>query len=196
MHLHLLSPVRSFLHEHDESAFFHAAYVVVTICAALLWSAGVYAMLMLVHMVFDVVKYRTKERLSWTHTIFATLRESLVDFALLTLCLTFAVYLHHSVELIAMMSGLLHAEVSVMRAASCVIPKMFIGKRLLDVVFKGHPQFLAKKHHLASAGILEWTCLGSLAFMLFLLIVAPSLIGVSATTETEILLEHLSLFRV
>jgi hypothetical protein len=194
--LRLPSPVRSFLHEHDDLPAFHAAYLLFTLLAAALLSAGVFAVLMAVHMLFDLYKYHTKERLPWNRTIRATARESLPDVTLLTLVLTFAVYLNHSAEAMAGLSGLLHSEVSIVRALTSVLPKFGIGKRLIDVMAKGHPQFLGHGKHLKDLTMFEWVCAGGFAFLILLLLIAPRLLLVDPVIEQEIILEHLRPWRM
>jgi hypothetical protein len=196
MYLTLPLPVRTFVHEHDDLPAFHAAYLLLTLLAAALLSAGVFAALMLAHMMFDLFKYRQKEKLSWAATVRATLRESLPDITLLALCLTFAVYLHHSIQLIAGLSGLLHSEVSVMRALGIWLPKFGMGRRLIDVLFHGHPQFLGHGKHRSPFTLLEWTCAGGLGFFVFLLLVAPALILMPIGKEIEIVTDHLSVWRI
>jgi hypothetical protein len=150
---------------------------------------------MLAHMAFDVYKYRTKEKMTWHRTARAATRESLPDLALLMLCLTFAVYLNYSAEMIAGLSGLLHAEVSVFRAMASVLPKLGISMRLVKVLTHGHPQFLGKGRHRKPFSILEWVSAVGFVFLLLLLLIAPRLLLVDPHIEQEIILEHLSPWR-
>jgi hypothetical protein len=193
MLLTLPSPVRTFVHDHDDLPAFHAAYLLAAICAAVFFDAGALLLLIAVHMSFDVCKYREREGLSMKATLKATIRESVVDFALIAITLTFAVYLHHAIELIAVFGGFLHAEVSVLRALATVVPQFLLSKRLLDVPFKGHPQFLRARKHLSPFTILEWTAMGSLVFCVFLLLVAPMLLSLTMADEMGIIVEHVTL---
>lgn len=129
----LMDTIRRFAHEHDDLPAFHAAYLVLTMLAAAMFNMGVFALLIVAHMSLDLVKYRELHGMPWRSTVEGIMRESLIDITLLLVGLVFGVYLHHSVG-IAGLSGLLRAEVTIIRALGTMIPKMTILHDFLKVI--------------------------------------------------------------
>lgn len=134
--------VRSFAHQHDDIPAFHAAFLVTTFLAAALFHAGFFALLILLHMCLDYVKYRDYYGLSFGTTFKALLLESIHDIGLLLLSLTFAVYLHHTFFLVAA-SGFLRSELTIFRALGVILPRVRIVEHMLAILLDVHSYFLA-----------------------------------------------------
>ena len=125
-----IKQLRTFVHVHDDIPAFHAAYLVSTFLVAAIFHLGFFAILIALHMCLDYVKYRDFYRFSIPVTIKAMVLESISDIALLLLSLTFAVYLSHEFMLAAV-SGLLRSELTLLRAAGTVLPKIKILENVL-----------------------------------------------------------------
>lgn len=186
-----ISAFRSFAHAHDELPAFHAAYIALAFLAAALLNLGAFALLVIGHMVLDVLKYREVHGLTWRLTALGVLRESLVDITLLAIGLVFAVYLHHSVG-IASLSGLLRAELTVLRMFGTLIPKAKILHDILKVVAHLH-HYLEQVHPRLrqSWSQLEHYCMYFLVISVLLLIFAAPLMGVHWEVVKGVLLEEM-----
>ncbi|MDO8648177.1 MAG: hypothetical protein Q7R81_00150 [Candidatus Peregrinibacteria bacterium] len=121
--MNILKTIKTIALQHDDLPAFHASYIVLTFLFAALLNIGAFAVLVGLHMLLDVFKYREVHGLSWESTIHATLRESLTDAMLLMIGVVFAVYLHYSAGIIAV-SGLLRSEGYILRAVGMFIPKL------------------------------------------------------------------------
>lgn len=186
-----IASMRHFAHVHDDLPAFHAGYLVLTLLVASLLNMGAFALLIVAHMTLDFVKYREHHGFTWRRTMEGMVRESLVDIALLSIGLVFAVYLHHTVGL-ASLSGLLRAEMTVVRAAAMLVPKVKILHDFLKIIShirhymdRVHPRF--KK---------GWSRLDHFFFAtvyvsVFLILMAPVLMGTEGSTITRILGQEL-----
>ncbi|ALM09861.1 MAG TPA: hypothetical protein DEB30_01930 [Candidatus Peribacter riflensis] len=136
MHTHTaLLALRHFAHEHDDLPAFHAGYLVLTVVFAALLNLGAFALLIAVHVALDLVKYREVHSLSWARTLEGTFRESLLDLLLLSVALTFSVYLHHTIGIVAA-SGIVRADLTLARFAGVFLPKFEILHRFLVVLLR------------------------------------------------------------
>ena len=145
-HMIVADSLRNFAHRHDEIPAFHAAYLALTLIAAALLNLGVFLLLIVTHMCLDIVKYRELHHMTWKQTLYATVHESLLDVTLLLVALVVSVYLHHSVGLVSL-SGLIRAELTLVRFFGTILPKFFILEHLLKVcahmqhyLHHAHPQ--------------------------------------------------------
>ncbi len=136
-----LLSIRSFAHQHDDIPAFHAAFLVSTFLAAALFHAGLFGLLIVLHMLLDIVKYRDYHGFSVRKTCKAVFLESINDIALLLLSITFAVYLHHTFFLEAV-SGLLRSELSIIRAIGIILPRVRIMENFLAIAFGFHSYLL------------------------------------------------------
>jgi hypothetical protein len=188
--------LRTFAHEHDELPAFHAGYLVLTLLAAAMFNLGTFAFLILVHMCLDIVKYREVHSLSWSDTFYGSMRESLIDVTLLSVGLVFAVYFHHTVG-VAGMSGLMRAEITIVRLLGTTIPKMKILHNFLKVM--AHLRhYLSTLHPEINRG---WSSADKLNFFfigiaLVLLIFAPIFLHTDSVTIQKILLGEMMPFRM
>lgn len=182
---------RSFAHAHDELPAFRAAYIALAFLVAALLNLGAFAVLIAAHMMLDVFKYRDVHRLSWKLTVEGVLRESLVDVTLLVVGIVFAVYLHHSVW-IASVSGLMRAELTVLRAMGMLLPKAKILHDVLMVMAHIH-YYLEQVHPKLRKGWsqLEVLCLHFLVIALLLLTFAAPLMGVHWEFVRDVLLDEM-----
>lgn len=123
-----ISALRHFAHEHDDLPAFHAGYLVLTVVTAAMLNLGFFVLLIAAHMALDLVKYRELHHLSWARTAEGTLRESLLDCALLAGALACTVYLHHTIGIVAV-SGVVRADLTLVRLAGTLLPKISIMER-------------------------------------------------------------------
>lgn len=129
----LTHTLHHFVVEHDDLPAFHAGFLVVSFLAAAMFTSGVFLLMILAHMSLDIVKYREVHGFSMGQTIIATLRESLVDILFLVVALCFAVTFRIESG-VAVMSGLLRAEETLIRAAGMLFPKLKIFYHFAFVV--------------------------------------------------------------
>lgn len=129
--------LRLFAHQHDDIPAFHAAYLVSTILIAAIFSLGWFAILILLHMLLDYVKYRDYFRYGIALTIKAVFLESIIDVALFFVSLTFAVYLSTELAL-ALASGLSRSGLTVVRALGTMVPKIAIAEHVITVIVNIH----------------------------------------------------------
>jgi hypothetical protein len=179
VHTHTaLLALRRFAHAHDELPAFHAGYLVLTVVAAALLNLGAFALLIAAHISLDLVKYREVHHLSWKHTLEGTARESLIDIFLLVMALTFSVYLHHTIGVVAL-SGVVRADLSVARIAGVFLPKFEILHRFLEMLL--HVGEHMRTLHVRLGNALasgERLLLFLLVATLILLIAAPAILGI------------------
>ncbi len=190
-----LTSVRRFAHVHDDLPAFHAGYLVLTLLVASLLNLGAFAMLIVVHMTLDFVKYREHHGFSYRRTFEGMVRESLVDVALLSVGLLFTVYLHHSVGL-ASVSGLLRAEVSLVSAALVILPKFKILHNFLKII--SHlKHYIDQVHPRISQGWskLDHFCFFSIEISLILIAAAPLILKMDPDMLFFILENELVPFR-
>ncbi|MBI3336506.1 hypothetical protein HYZ98_02985 [Candidatus Peregrinibacteria bacterium] len=189
---HTFNILRIFAHTHDDLPAFHAGYLVLTFLVAAMFNMGTFALLVIAHMSLDIVKYREVHGYSWKRVIEGTVRESIVEVALLFTGLVFAVYFHHSVAGVAAVSGLMRAEFTVIRALGTIIPKVYILQDVLKIVAHIH-HYLDSIHPCMHK---EWTrlekiCLASFAASVLLLVIAPSILGLDAVIIEQIIREEI-----
>lgn len=128
---------RSFTHQHDDMPAFHAAYLVSTFLAAALLNLGYFAVIIVIHMALDYVKYRDIHQYDYAKTFKALTLESIGDIALFLLALTFVVYLNHA-YMLAAVSGLLRSELTLLRAIGTLLPKIRILEHILCIAMNFH----------------------------------------------------------
>ncbi|PIP65393.1 hypothetical protein COU77_03165 [Candidatus Peregrinibacteria bacterium CG10_big_fil_rev_8_21_14_0_10_49_16] len=188
----MIHTLRTFAHKHDELPAFHAAYLVITVLVAALLNLGVFALLIVIHMTLDYVKYREYHNYSLRKTLHGMVRESLFDIALLSLATVIAIYLHHSVVGIAGLSGVLRAEVTIARGLGTLIPKFEILHRFFHVIFHiGHHM-----RHVVVSVESPWTHNEKIQWFLVavsivLLALAPEILHIDLQSLQSILREEL-----
>lgn len=174
-----LHTLRTFAHEHDEIPAFHAGFLVLTFLAAAMFNLGAFAILIFMHMCLDVVKYREIHKFSWSMTVKGVLHESLIDMMLLSVGLVFSVYFHHSV-FTAGVSGLLRAEITVVRALGTIIPKLKILHHFLKIIAHLNYYLETVHPHLRK----EWTKADKL-YMFFILVSVGLLFAAPALMDAD-----------
>ena len=185
------SGFRAFAYVHDDLPVFHAVFLVLTFLAAIMFNLGTFGLLVAIHMCLDVVKYREHFGFTWIQTIEGVIRESLVDVALLMVGLVFAVYLHHSVG-IASLSGLLRAEVSIVRTLAMLVPKLKILHHFLKIVAHIH-HYMETTHPRFQKGWsdLDKLCFAFVGISTLLIVLAADLMNVERSLIQAILLEEM-----
>lgn len=190
----ILATTRTFAHRHDELPAFHAAYLVVTILSAALFSLGLFAALIVLHLALDFVKYREVHKFSIPRTVEGMVRESLRDVMLLCIGLTFAVYFHHTMGLAAL-SGLVRSEVFIMRAIGTVAPRYFILNETLSILIHLRSYFHAIHPQIGKpwSRVEQWQ-IGILGASVLLIALASSLMGVAHAHVVDIILHELTVW--
>ena len=188
----ILHPARRFAHYHDDMPAFHAGYLVLTFLVAAMFNLGAFALLIAIHMTLDFVKYREHHHYSLHDTFEGMIRESLIDITLLFVAVVFSVYLHHSVVGIASLSGLVRAEVTLVRAAALLVPKLKILHHFLKMISHLHHYMQQTQSQIAKG----WAQLDKLCFLfigvsIFLVLFASAITGTDQNTINWILLEEL-----
>jgi hypothetical protein len=185
--------IRTFAHKHDDLPAFHAAYLVLSFLAAALFNLGFFALIIFVHMMLDVFKYRDVHGLNWKQTIEGVIRESLIDFTLFLFGLVISVYLHPSLTGLAGIKGMMLAEITVLRGIGIMTPKLKILFEMLKVLsdidrymMRLHPK-LGK-----NAGLIEYVCMFSVCITLGMLLIAPILLMLSSEQYLHILIDELT----
>jgi len=168
---------RQFVQHHDNLPAFHAGYLLLTFIAASMLSVGFFALLIVLHMAMDIAKYRAR-----SHGARAAFEESLPDLALLSVALTAGLYLHESLAIVAGLSGLLRAELLIMRGLAVVLPKFLVALNVERVAF--HP---VHGHRVVSS---VTQSVSSTALLMSILFIgcAPLILGVDWATVWELLL--------
>ncbi len=184
--------LRQFAHEHDDLVAFHATYLVLAFLSAGMFNLGAFGLLVVAHMTLDWVKYRERHGHTVGDTFRYMVRESLVDITLLLVGLVFALYLHHSVGGIASISGLMRAEISIIRMVALLVPKLKILHHFLKIIAHLH-HYLDQIHPQEHKG---WTALEHMCFYfcglaLFLIAFAAPLMGIDSDIVKHILAEEL-----
>lgn len=189
--MYMVQHFRAFAYHHDEIPAFHAGYLVLTLLAAALLNLGFFAMLILIHMTLDLVKYREYHRCSWRMTGRGMVKESLSDVTLLFIGLFFAVYFHHAAG-VAGLSGLLRAEATLVGAVGTIVPKMQILQHFLRVMarLRHYLEFLHPGLHTEWTGV-ERISMFFLAVSLLLVAMAPLMLGLDAAAFQGILADQL-----
>lgn len=120
-------------HEHDEWPWFKLWFAILTVAASIVLNLGIFAVLVALHAMFDVIKYRTKHTLSWHWTMIETVRESLVDVFFIVLGLLLGIAFHHAVAIggLGKLAGL---ELLFLDLILRVGPRIKIAEHLLEVI--------------------------------------------------------------
>jgi hypothetical protein len=184
--------IRSFAHQHDDLPAFHAAYLVLTLLAAALFNLGFFALLIAMHMMLDVFKYRDVHHYSWSKTIEGVIRESMIDVSLLVMGVTIAVYLHPSLALFTGLKGILLAEITILRAIGVISPKLKILYDFLKIF--AHVDLYIRKIHPRlgkGASSIEYVAMLSLLVSIGLLFIAPIVLLLDPAQYLTILLGEL-----
>ena len=188
----LLASTRAFAHRHDELPAFHAAYLVVAVLSAALFSLGLFAALIAMHMALDFVKYREVHHCSLSRTLQGMTRESMRDVMLLTVGLVCTVYLHHTMGMAAL-SGLVRSEAVILQAIGTVLPRYFILNESLLVMLHIR-DYIAHQHPRMGKewNAMEITQMLIIAASILLLAISAPLMHVTQSHVGGIILHELT----
>ncbi|PIR53772.1 hypothetical protein COU75_04305 [Candidatus Peregrinibacteria bacterium CG10_big_fil_rev_8_21_14_0_10_42_8] len=188
---------RHFAHEHDDLVAFHAGYLVLAFLSASFFNLGAFGLLVFTHMVLDWVKYREKHRFGHRQAVEGIVRENLVDVTLLLVGVVFSLYLHHSVGGVASVSGLMRAEISIIRMAALLVPKLKILHHFLKMIAHLHHYLDAvHPHHRKGWSALDQLCFYFCGLSFFLIVFAAPIMSVDFEIVKHILAEELIPWRV
>lgn len=126
-------------HNHDDWPLFRVWFAVATVTASIVLNLGIFTLLVAIHMALDVIKYRTKHKLSWHWVFVETIREGLIDVFFIALGLLMGIAFHHAVA-IGGLGKLARLEVMMLNLILRVGPRLKIAEHLLEVI-------LYWKHH-------------------------------------------------
>lgn len=125
--------IKQFAHRHDDIPAFHVSFALLTFISAAMLSLGWFAVLIIIHMVLDVAKYREVHGFTWRETINATLHESLLELMFFSMALLISVYFHSSTGFLNI-SGMLRAEATLIYITGVVVPKFIIMEQVLKAL--------------------------------------------------------------
>ncbi len=170
---HFTQDFRRFARQHDDLPAFHAAFLVSTFLAAAILNLGCFAVLILLHVCLDIVKYHDVHGLSRMKTVYAAFLESLFDITLFFIAFASSVYLHHTFAL-ASLSGLRRAGLSLFEIITTVVPKMQILQHFLYLL-AGFHSYLHMIHPTIGKPMntAQKVCLLAIVFCIGLLLFSP-----------------------
>lgn len=196
MHTTLTQNIRQFAHEHDDLPAFHAGYVVIALLCAVLLPLGAFALLIAIHALLDIVKYREVHNMSWKRTGEGVVREGLVDFTLLMVGFTSEVYLHSSIG-IESVSGLLRTEFFVLELLGTTLPKFTILHHFLKITAHLHHYMHHKHTHIGKKfSHLEFVCVSFAGVAMLLLVFAPFLLSMQGVEVLSMITEELAFWNL
>ena len=185
-----------FIQSHDEHMLFQLTYLVLVILAVMFLNLGFFVLLILVHMSLDIVKYRHFHKLSAVQTFMSTLHESMIDIMLLLVGLVISVYFQHSIGIVAL-SGFIRAESSLTRVFVMFFSKFTATTHFVKPLTRLQQHFESVHRSLpTSLTVADRLYLYLTAFCFFLLVIAPSVIGVDRSIVNWILLWELNPFYI
>lgn len=183
--------MKRFAHEHDDLPAFHAGFLMLTFLCAILLPLGAFVVLVAIHALLDVYKYRDRHGYSWKKVWKGVVKEGLMDGTLIIIGFVFAVYLHHSTG-IETVSMLMRMEMWMLRFFGTTIPKLTILHSFLKILSHVH-HYIEQIHPRMRKG---WSKLDQLCFIfigvaVLMLVIAPVLLGVETRVVTDILRQEL-----
>lgn len=125
--------LKQFALKHDEIPAFHVSFAILTFISAAMLSLGWFAILIILHIVLDIAKYRDVHGFTWRETMNATLHESLLELMFFNMALLISVYFHSSTGFLNI-SGLLRAEATLVYITGVVVPKFIIMEHVLKAL--------------------------------------------------------------
>ena len=143
-HFHLFRrkvahPILFLAHRHDDWPMFRLWFAVTTVTASIVFNLGIFTLLVSLHFVLDIIKYRSKHTLNWFWVIIESIRESIVDVFFIVLGLLLGIAFHYSVA-IGGLGKLARLEILMLNLVLRVGPRLKIAEHLLEIV-------LYWKHH-------------------------------------------------
>jgi hypothetical protein len=176
------SSIASLARNHDDLPAFNAAYWVLTFLGAILFNAGAFVALIAGRIAFDVYRYREAQGKRWKKVAEGVARENVLDVSLLALAITFSVYFHSALPLIAGLQGLLRTLLALFNGVVQIVVKMHVLRGVVTAVaggrnhlFQSHPRMGKKLSSLEAASI------ATLAASLALLAASPWALSLDAS---------------
>lgn len=139
------SSIASLARNHDDLPAFNAAYWVLTFLAAILFNTGAFLVLIAGRIAFDIYRYREAQGKRWTKVVEGVIRENALDVSLLALAMTFAVYFHSALPIIAGLQGLARTLLALFNAVVQIVVKMHVVRGVVTAVTSGRDH-LAQSH--------------------------------------------------
>lgn len=171
----------SLVRSHDDLPAFNAAYWVLTFLAAMLFNAGAFILLIAMHMVLDVYKYREIYGRNWSKVAEGVARESLIDVSVVALGIAFSVYCHTALPLVAGLRGIVRTEIVVLNALVQVATKTHVLHGFLTILADIHG-YLQTVHPRMDSWLspIDIVALASLVVSVALTLLAPWILGLDA----------------
>jgi hypothetical protein len=185
--------LRRFPLAYEDLPAFHAAYIMLVLVFAGLANLGFFAVLIVLHVLLDFIKYRFVLVFKFLRAYFGMLRESLMDITLFFLALSTYVYLNPALPTIQILSDVTQWHVTVMRGLALLLPKLTILHHLLRVVFN-LPTYMRSPHPRLREPftLLDFICIFTFLIALVLLVLAPHLLSLDAEQFRSMLADELT----
>lgn len=133
--------LRRFGFTYEDLPAFHAAYFMLVLIFAGIFNLGLFALLIVAHVVIDFMRYRGTLHMPFAKSAHAVVRENIADATLLLVALASTVYLHSSMPYVAVLAGTVKTRVSLLRSLLILLPKLTILHHFLRIVFR-LPEYL------------------------------------------------------
>lgn len=170
---------RSFAAAYEDLPAFHAAYFMLTLIFAGLCDIGFFAVLIVIHVVLDLWKYKVVQELTLTETLHATFRENLTDSSLFLLALTALLYLNPIVPSIAILTGPFALTATIARGLAILLPKLTILHHSLRILFNMHDHLHGPSTRSPDQwSVVEFLSLAVMLVSICLLVATPLLVHV------------------
>lgn len=154
----------SLLRSHDDLPALKAAYWVFVLLAAMLFNLGVFVLLIATHVALDVWKYRFVHGERWRTAFEGVVRENVVNTALLSCGVLFAIYFHVSLPIVSHLRGFVQTEVIVLSAILQMTVKAHIAHNMLTIISRAH-QYIEREHPRMGHGLSLQECVWIAVFI-------------------------------
>lgn len=185
---------KNFASVHDDLPAFKAGYLVLTVITAALFPLGAFFLLIVAHASLDLVKYREHMGLNWAQTGEGILRENLLDITLLGIGFVFAMYFHHTIG-IAGVSGVLRADITIIRGLGTLIPKAEILNDFLHVMGRLWTHLHTPHERIGKSwNSGEKLCFFVLTASVILLVTAPTILHIDSQMYFATFMQEMALW--
>ncbi len=181
---------------HDHMSAMQIGAGIFILLVAALFNPGAFGILVLTHMALDVIKYRQIHQWPWSTTLVATLRESLVDLALLSFIFCIGLYASFGAELMPH-GTILATEALLFRALVVLLVQVEVCRHVLHGITDSIGHFPDVR--LGVTGPLypiEVWAMCLLSICIFLIVLIPILLHLTTTEFTYAVLQQLIPWRI
>ncbi len=185
-------PFRKFGFAYEDLPAFHAAYFMLVLIFAGIFNLGLFAVLIVIHILLDFTKYHLYLCNRRVSSVVAVFRENIGDLAFFFLALTSLVYLNPTLPHIAILTGTRLTDVVLARGLAILLAKLMILHHSLRIAFN-LPQYMHTPYERLRMNwsITECIYLSTLFLALCFLAVAPGVLGIDLHQFKDILVGQL-----